>query len=112
MNNSGIILGCLAGSVVALCGLSAGLVAGQSGLHREGAFWVETTSGSESAGNGDQLHIATIGNVTVRGGAGSQVTYTITRKVRAHSADEARDALQEAGVNVTRQGHFLSLIHI
>lgn len=104
MNKARIILVCL------LSGLLGGSLAGQTGLHREGSFWVETTTGSESVGAGDQLRISTIGNVTVRGGSGGQVTYSINRKVRARNAEEARDELQEAGVNVTRQGHYVRLV--
>lgn len=87
-----------------------GLLAQQAGLHREGDHWVETTSGSEALGEAEQLKINCIGNITVRGGGGSQVEYSVRRRVRARSEAQARDALQEAGVSLTRQGRFMRLV--
>jgi len=90
--------------------LAAALVAGQPGLHREGEFWVETTSGSEAMPQLDQFRVSAEGNVTVRGGSGGDVTYSVTRRVRARNEAQARDELQEAGVNFTRQGRSARLI--
>jgi DUF4097 and DUF4098 domain-containing protein YvlB len=85
------------------------LPAGQPGLHREGEFWVETTTGSEAVGQGEQLKITTIGDVLVRGTNRDQIEYTLIRRVRARNAAGARDALQEAGVTLTRQGKYMRL---
>lgn len=86
------------------------LQAGQVGLHREGDFWVETITGSQAAGDGDQLKINTAGNITVRGAGHDVVEFTVTRKIRAHSEAQARDAFQDSGASLTRQGHYLRLI--
>ncbi len=90
--------------------LSAALVAGPPGLHREGDFWVETTSGSESMPQLEQIRVVAEGNVSVRGGSGSDVSYVVTRRVRARNEAEARDAFQEAGVNLTRQGRAVRIV--
>lgn len=85
-------------------------MAGPPGLHREGEFWVETTSGSESMPQVEQIRVVAEGNVTVHGGSGADVSYVVTRKVRARNESDAREALQEAGVNLTRQGHAVRII--
>ena len=85
------------------------LTAGQSGPHREGDFWVETTTGSEAAGDSEQFKITMIGDAVVKGGSGPQVEYTLTRRVRARTSAEARDLLQNAEVSFLRHGRNLRL---
>ena len=85
------------------------LLAGESGLHREGAYWVETMSGSEAVAEGEQLKITSLGDVVVHGADRGQIEYSAQRRVRAHSESEARDALQEGGASLTRQGRNLRL---
>lgn len=84
-------------------------LAGPPSLHRDGKFWVETTTGAEDCGDGDQIKITSLGNVTVRGGSRPEVTYTIVRRVRASNESEARDALDSSAVALTRQGRYLRL---
>jgi DUF4097 and DUF4098 domain-containing protein YvlB len=86
------------------------LAAAPPGLHKDGDFWVDTTSGFEAMGQVDQLRVVAGGNVTVHGGNGAGVSYAVTRKVRARNQSEARDRLQDAGVNFTRQGRNAMLI--
>jgi len=91
--------------------LTAGLLAAAPpGLHREGALWVETTTGSESMPQVEQVRVVAEGNVTVHGGSTGDVAYVVTRRVRARSEAEARDALQEAGVTLARQGRGVRLV--
>jgi DUF4097 and DUF4098 domain-containing protein YvlB len=78
------------------------LLAGDPGPHREGEFWVETSTGSEAVASGEQLKITLIGDVVVRGSGGSQIEYKLTRRVRAGSQAEAREALQDAEVTLVR----------
>ena len=85
------------------------LTAGQPGPHREGDFWVETTTGSEAAADSDQLKITLIGDAVVKGVSGTQVEYTLTRRVRARSSAEAREILQNAEVSLSRHGRYLRL---
>lgn len=97
-------------AIVALAAGASALAAGQSGVHREGDHWVQSTSGSESFGDTEQLRINCIGNIVVHGGAGSQIDYTVKRRVNARSEEQARNSFQEAGVQLTRQGRFMRLV--
>jgi DUF4097 and DUF4098 domain-containing protein YvlB len=86
-----------------------GLVAGQPGPHREGDFWVETTTGSLTVGDGEQLKITLIGDVIVRGVGGHQVEYKLTRRVRTNSLAEAKEALEDSEVTLVRHAHYSRL---
>ncbi len=96
--------------IAALVLAAVPLSAGQVGLHREGDYWVQTSTVSEAAGDAEMLKVNTIGNVTVRGGGRGTVDFTVTRKVRARNEADAREALQESGVSLTRQGRYVRLV--
>jgi len=98
----------IAAAVVAPVGIRAG----QSNVHREGDSWVETSSGFEafSGGAPDQIHIASVGNIMVRGTSANRLDYTITRRVRTSDEAAAREAFEEGGINVVRQGRNLRLV--
>jgi len=80
------------------------LGAEESKLARDGSFWVQTITGSETAIPGGRLRISTRGAVTVRGGAEDQVRYTVTKRVKAKSQAEARRLLRQFLVRAYRQG--------
>ncbi len=98
-------------ALLLISALAAGRqVAGaESGPHREGNFWVETTSGSEAVAEGEQLKITALGDVVVKGGDRGDVSYTLTRRVRARSLAEAQELLQNAESSLARHGRYLRL---
>src|SRR5438876_10181713 len=67
--------------------------AGETGIKREGPFWVEVQHGSASVSRGTRLQIASVGGVTVKGVPGNQVGFTLIKRVRAGSQAEARRLL-------------------
>ena len=81
-------------------------------LHREGDHWVETSSGAEAFSGGvpDQIHIASVGNITVRGVGNSRLDYTITRRVSAPDEAGAREAFEQGGISVLRRGRNMVLV--
>jgi len=76
----------------------------ESKLTRDGTFWVQTITGSETAAPGGRLRISTRGAVTLRGGAEGEVRYTVTKRVKAQSETEARRLLRQFLVRAYRQG--------
>lgn len=89
--------------LVALVAVSAAFSAEDLQLTRDGAFWVQTITGSEAAPGG-RLHVSTRGPVTVRGGAEEQVRYTVTKRVKAASEAEARRRLSRFLIRTYQQG--------
>jgi DUF4097 and DUF4098 domain-containing protein YvlB len=85
--------------------LSVGaLPAWEETLTREGAYWVQTVSGTESAASTGKLRVSTQGRVTVTGGAEEQVRYTFVKKVKARNEQQARRMLGQLVVRSHRQG--------
>src|SRR5271168_122490 len=82
----------------------AALGAEESKLNRDGAFWVQTVSGTAAAAPGGRLRISTRGPMTVRGSAADQVQYTITKRIKASSESEARRRLTRFLVRAYQQG--------
>src|SRR5262245_35636314 len=76
----------------------------ESKLTRDGAFWVQTITGSEVAAPGGRLRLSTRGPATVRGGEERQIRYTVTTRVKARSEGEARRLLRQFVVKTNRQG--------
>lgn len=81
---------------------AAGLCASQQ-LSRDGAYWVEQVTGTVPAALTSQLRVLTRGPVTLRGGPGASIGYTLNKRVRARSEREARRllsqvAMRQAGV--------------
>jgi len=90
--------------LVSLLFLSAALAAAQkeSAITRDGAYWVRTIQGVIDAS--DKLRVETTGNVTLRGAATEQTTYTLTVRVRAGDAREAEALLQRINVKTGTEG--------
>ena len=84
--------------------MSATLGAEESKLTRDGAFWVQTLTGTVPAAPGGRLRISTRGPVTVRGAAADEVQYTITKRIKAKSESEARRRLSRFLVRAYRRG--------
>ncbi len=86
----------------ALLLLMAGVApAGDPGLHREGAFWVWTETGSQPAPASNAIRITASGNVKVTGAAEDRIVYTVTRRVRARDESEARRLLAISRIRIT-----------
>ncbi len=96
------------GFVLAGCGVAGTPTPGA--LHQEGKFWVETVQGSETAIPGAQLRVTTPGNVEWRGQPGGNISYTLTRRVRARNQAEARALLKASGLLHRRNGRTIQLI--
>jgi hypothetical protein len=70
----------------------------ESAITRDGAYWVRTIQGVIEASSGDKLRVETTGNMTLRGAATEQTTYTLTVRVRAGDAREAEVLLERVNV--------------
>ncbi len=82
----------------------AGAFAGEPVLTRDGKYWVEVRSGAESVAPSAHLHITSRGPVTLNGTSNPAVSYTLKIRVKAPSAEEARQLAKHFGVRVARQG--------
>lgn len=84
--------------------LAVAAFAGESALRRDGEFWVEEGRGSVLVPSNGNIRIASFGAVTVKGVAGSELVYIITKRVRARSEAEARRRLSLCRVRTSHQG--------
>jgi DUF4097 and DUF4098 domain-containing protein YvlB len=82
----------------------AGAFAGEPVLTRDGKYWVEVRSGAESVAPSAHLRITSRGPVTLNGTSNPAVSYTLKIRVKAPSAEEARQLAKHFGVRVARQG--------
>jgi DUF4097 and DUF4098 domain-containing protein YvlB len=73
-------------------------------LTREGKYWVEVRSGSETIQSAARLHVSARGAVTLNGSPGPELSYALKIRVKAAGADEARRMIDQFGVRVARQG--------
>ena len=78
-------------------------------LTHDGPFWVQTANGTFSAANANRLRITASGNVTLRGDVSDRVVYTLTRRMRAQSEQEARALLRGFEVRTTTRGDWMYL---
>jgi hypothetical protein len=85
-----------------LCGAALAAAQNQSAVTRDGAYWVRTIQGSIDSS--DRLRVETTGNVTLRGAATEQNTYTLTVRVRAADAREAEALLDRINVKTGTEG--------
>lgn len=77
---------------------------------REGPFWVQTANGSFSAAvPAGRLRVIASGNVVLRGDASDRVGYTLKRRMKAHSEQEARALLRGFEVKSTIRGDWIYL---
>src|SRR5579862_557683 len=81
----------------------------QSPLTRDGAYWIRTVQGVIDASSSGRLRVETTGNITVRGAASDQATYTLTMRVRAGDAREAAALLDRINVKTETEGGWASL---
>jgi DUF4097 and DUF4098 domain-containing protein YvlB len=74
---------------------AAGLAQTPSAVRQEGGWWVQSVAGVLKTASGGALEVETLGPVTLRGGAHRQVSYTLRKRVKASSEEEARKRLNE-----------------
>jgi DUF4097 and DUF4098 domain-containing protein YvlB len=89
---------------------TAAAFAGETQLRREGAFWVEVEKGSEQVAAHGKIQISTIGGVTIKGSPGTQLAYTIVKRVKAGSEAQARRLLSAYSLRLSRQGDLTYLV--
>jgi hypothetical protein len=66
---------------------------------REGNYWVRTSTGSISGPLPPRMQVVARAHIVVRGGAGDQVVYRITQRVRAANSATARVLMGASDVN-------------
>lgn len=74
----------------------------ESGITRDGAYWVRTVQGAVDAG--DRLRVETTGNVSLRGTAAERTTYALTVRVKAGDAREAEALMDRFNVKTGTEG--------
>jgi len=84
--------------------LATAAYAGEPNLRRDGAFWVETAKGTEPVPARGNIRIRTMGAVSIRGGASSDLSYEIVKRVKARSEAEALRLLSAYRVKLSHQG--------
>src|SRR5258708_14185324 len=94
----------LSSSLCALA-LAASQNSSQTTCKREGGNWLSAEQGSLSIDPAGQVRIKAAGNIHVRGGSGSQITYRVSRAIRAVTQREARAMIDHYPVSTARQGH-------
>jgi Toastrack DUF4097 len=85
--------------------LAASQNSSQTTFKREGANWLATEQGSLSIDGSGQVRIKAAGNIHIRGASGSQITYHVSRSIRAGTQHEARAMTDRYPVSTARQGH-------
>ena len=76
----------------------------QTTYKREGGSWTSTEQGSLTVDAAGQMRIKAAGNIRVRGASGSQVTYRLTRSIRAVHESEAHAMVNLYPTTSARQG--------
>jgi hypothetical protein len=90
-----------------LLGLACWGLAGaqtESAITRDGGYWVRTIQGAIDASSSDKLRVETTGNMTLRGMATEQSTYTLKIRVKAGDAREAEAVLKQVSVKTGTEG--------
>ena len=94
--------------VLALMALALPSPAQQSRVFREGASWVEETTGSLPAARHLLVSVQSA-NVAVQGGAQQEISYVVRKRARATSETTARRQFDSYRVSATRRGEMATL---
>jgi hypothetical protein len=89
--------------------LAASQHSSQTSFKHEGVNWTVSEQGSLTVDPQGQFRIKAAGNIRIRGIGGSQVTYKITRVIRAAQEHEARSLVTHFPISSVRQGSAASL---
>jgi hypothetical protein len=95
--------------LIGLLAAAAGF-AGETGPQREGPFWVEVAKGFVQIAPHSTIRVTTIGGVTAKGAAGSRLSYSLTKRVKADNAATARALLNRFRVRTWRRGQYTYLL--
>jgi DUF4097 and DUF4098 domain-containing protein YvlB len=90
--------------------VAAAAIGGESQLRRDGAFWVQVEKGSGQISPRSNIRVSTIGDVTVKGVGGLELSYVLVKRVKAASEAEARQLLKAYRVRTMRRGGFTYLV--
>jgi hypothetical protein len=83
--------------------------AGETQLHREGAFWVEVEKGSEPVTAHGNIQVSTIGGVSIKGAPGNHLSYSVVKRVKA--GNEAQPApARRLQCSASRKGELTYLV--
>lgn len=86
---------------------AAGLLASGQELRREGTWWTQTVTGTAALEGATQVRVMTRGGVQVRGETTSQVSYSIDKRVRGGSPEEAKRTLAAFTIKTKSAGGVL-----
>lgn len=79
-------------------------------ITREGRFWVRSISGSVGLGSAERFRLDTVGNVVLRGDAGSSINYTLKLRAEARDAREAAALFRQVELHSSKQAGSAFLI--
>jgi hypothetical protein len=99
----------LPAAVAAIGFAGSGLAQPAGPLAYDGQYWVQTANGTFSVAHATKLRIAASGNVVLRGDIGDRVAYTLQRRMKAKTLEEARALLRGFEVKTTTRGDTLLL---
>jgi len=88
------------------------LLAQEAQITREGAFWQRIESNTVTEVPARVVKIATRGHVVVRGSSGERITYRLTERVRARSAEEAHRLFHSNLYNAVNRNGMTTLTFI
>lgn len=78
-------------------------------LVREGPYWVQNASGTISASAANRLRVMASGNVILRGDSGDRLSYTLKRRMKTRTEEEARALLRRFEVRSATRGEWIYL---
>lgn len=81
----------------------------QTGLAREGRYWVETVSGRAAIEKAGRLRVSTRGEITLRGEERADLAYSIKKRVKAESEEAARQLLRQFVLERARRAGWVEL---
>jgi DUF4097 and DUF4098 domain-containing protein YvlB len=84
--------------------------AGEPDLRRDGPFWVQIEKGSEPVALRGNIRISTVGAVTIRGSAASELSFELVKRVKARDEAEARRQLGAYRIKTYHQGQWTYLL--
>ena len=88
---------------------AATLGAWEEKLSREGSYWVQTVTGTESAAQSGKLRVSTQGRISVVGVAEDHIRYAFTKRVKARNESDARRRLGQFVIKSYRQGDITTI---
>lgn len=94
---------------LALAAAAVAFSQGESPITREGSYWVQTFTGAVDANPTGKLRLITEGNVVIKGGSGSKVSFSVKARVKARNEQQAQALLRSFVVRNNTAGEWLNL---